>query len=289
MTKNYLKGMTCIILSGLGFALMALFVKESGDVPILQKAVFRNLIAFLITCIPLWENRKSLVLPSDAKTWGSLILRSTFGTLGLILNFYAISTINIADASIIQKLAPFIILILSYFIFKESIRLFQGLSIFIAFIGVLFVIKPSFAHFISPGALAGLGAAFCTGIAYTCVRYLGLRKISGEFIIFFFSLSSIVVLAPFLIWHHMPMTLHQTIALVLAGFSAALGQFGITFAYRYAPAKSIAVFDYSQVLFAGILGIIFLGEFPDWYSFIGYVIIISVGIALFLYNQHDRQ
>lgn len=133
MKNNYLRGVTCIILSGLGFALMALFVKESGDVPIMQKAVFRNLVAGLITFIPLWKHRHSLVLPSTKKTWGALVLRATFGTLGLILNFYAISTINIADASIIQKLAPFMILILSYFFFKENISWFQGGAIVIAF------------------------------------------------------------------------------------------------------------------------------------------------------------
>lgn len=283
--QQTLKGIFCIILSGLGFALMALFVKESGNVPILEKAVFRNLIAGLITCIPLWKHRHQLTLPSNIASWIALITRATFGTLGLVLNFYAITTINIADASIIQKLSPFVLLIFSYFIFKEKLSLLQATAICIAFIGVLFVIKPSTSHFISPGAAAALGAAFSIGVAHTCIRYLGLQKVSGEFIIFFFSLGSIIFLTPFVIWNWVPLSQQQFLFLILAGGAAALGQFGITFAYRFAPAKNIAVFDYSQVLFAGLLGMLFLGEFPDVFSLLGYTIIISIGLILILYPR----
>lgn len=287
-SQRPLKGIAYILLSGLGFALMALFVKKAGTLPTLQKAVFRNLIAALITAFPLLKHSKQLVLPKNLHTWGILCLRVFFGTIGIILNFYAISTINIADASIIQKMAPFMILIFSYIIFKEKMTTFQISTILIAFIGVLFVIKPSVTHFISTGALAGLGGAISTGIAYTCVRYLGLQKISGEFIIFFFSLSSTIMLAPFLIVYYQAMTFSQILFLILAGIAAAIGQFGVTFAYRYAPAKIVAAFDYAQVIFAGILGALFLGEFPDFYSLMGYTIIIIVGSLLIWYNRRQH-
>ena len=64
-------------------------------------------------------------------------------------------------------------------------------------------------------------------------------------------------------------------SLLLAGVSATGGQFFITAAYRFAPAKEIAVFDYSQVLFAALLGFFFLHELPDVWSFAGYFIIIG--------------
>lgn len=283
--SNILKGIFCIITAGFGFALMSLFVKLSGDLPSMQKGFFRNIIAVFISSIPLLKHWKVINTPKDKTGWLVLILRSVFGTIGLVLNFYAISHISLADSSIIQKLSPFIIIILSYIFFKEEMTRFQFFAIIIAFVGIILIIKPSGNDIISMGALAALSGALCAGIAYTCVRYLGTHNISGEFIIFFFSSLSSLMLLPYLIFDYRTMTFYQLSMLLLAGISATIGQYGVTFAYKFAAAKNISVFDYSQVLFSGIFGYIFFGEFPDFQSLIGYVIVISVGIVLVLRSK----
>ena len=162
---------------------------------------------------------------------------------------------------------------------------FQVFAIIIAFIGITLIIKPSGNNIISMGALAALLGALCAGIAYTCVRYLGTHNISGEFIIFFFSSLSSLMLLPYLILDYRTMTYYQLSMLLLAGISATIGQYGVTFAYKFAAAKNISVFDYSQVLFSGIFGYMFFGEFPDFQSLIGYIIVISVGIVLVLRSK----
>ena len=283
--NNILKGIFCIIIAGFGFALMSLFVKLSGDLPSMQKGFFRNIIAVFISSIPLIKHWKVINIPRNNTGWLVLISRSVFGTIGLVLNFYAISHISLADSSIIQKLSPFIIIILSYIFFKEEMTRFQVFSIIIAFIGIILLIKPSGNDIISMGALAALLGALCAGIAYTCVRYLGTNNISGEFIIFFFSSLSSLMLLPYLIFDYRSMTLYQLSMLLLAGISATIGQYGVTFAYKFAAAKNISVFDYSQVLFSGIFGYMFFGEFPDFQSLIGYIIVISVGIVLVLRSK----
>ena len=283
--NNILKGIFCIIIAGFGFALMSLFVKLSGDLPSIQKGFFRNIIAVFISSIPLIKHWKVINIPRNNTGWLVLILRSVFGTIGLVLNFYAISHISLADSSIIQKLSPFIIIILSYIFFKEEMTRFQVFAIIIAFIGITLIIKPSGNNIISMGALAALLGALCAGIAYTCVRYLGTHNISGEFIIFFFSSLSSLMLLPYLILDYRTMTYFQLLMLLLAGISATIGQYGVTFAYKFAAAKNISVFDYSQVLFSGIFGYMFFGEFPDFQSLIGYVIVISVGIVLVLRSK----
>ena len=283
--SNILKGIFCIITAGFGFALMSLFVKLSGDLPSMQKGFFRNIIAVFISLIPLLKHWKVINTPKDKTGWLVLILRSVFGTIGLVLNFYAISHISLADSSIIQKLSPFIIIILSYIFFKEEMTRFQFFAIIIAFVGIILIIKPSGNDIISMGALAALSGALCAGIAYTCVRYLGTHNISGEFIIFFFSSLSSLMLLPYLILDYRTMTYFQLLMLLLAGISATIGQYGVTFAYKFAAAKNISVFDYSQVLFSGIFGYIFFGEFPDFQSLIGYIIVISVGIVLVLRSK----
>ena len=283
--NNILKGIFCIIIAGFGFALMSLFVKLSGDIPSMQKGFFRNIIAVFISSIPLIKHWRFINIPRNNTGWLVLISRSVFGTIGLVLNFYAISHISLADSSIIQKLSPFIIIILSYIFFKEEMTRFQVFAIIIAFIGITLIIKPSGNNIISMGALAALLGALCAGIAYTCVRYLGTHNISGEFIIFFFSGLSSLMLLPYLILDYRTMTYYQLSMLILAGISATIGQYGVTFAYKFAAAKNISVFDYSQVLFSGIFGYMFFGEFPDFQSLIGYIIVISVGIVLVLRSK----
>ena len=72
--------------------------------------------------------------------------------------------------------------------------------------------------------------------------------------------------------------------MVLAGLAAAGGQFCITAAYRLAPAKEIAVFDYAQVLFAAVLGFAFLNQIPKLLSIVGYVVIIGAAVGNCIYR-----
>ena len=81
------------------------------------------------------------------------------------------------------------------------------------------------------------------------------------------------------------MTIKQLIFLILAGASAAGGQFSVTSAYCYAPAREISVYDYSQLIFATILGFFVFGQIPDKLSIIGYAIIISMAVIMFIYNN----
>ena len=80
------------------------------------------------------------------------------------------------------------------------------------------------------------------------------------------------------------MTGEQLASLLMAGLSATGGQFSITAAYSHAPASEISVYDYIQIIFAAILGMIFLNEMPDLFSIIGYVIIITAGVVMFFYE-----
>ena len=136
------------------------------------------------------------------------------------------------------------------------------------------------------GVAGGLGA----GIAYTFVRKLGKQGERGPVIVMCFSVFSCIVTLPFIIFDHKPMTIMQIVYLICAGMSAAGGQFSITAAYKQAPAKEISVFDYSQVIFAALLGFVFLDQIPDVYSVIGYVIIIGSALAKWAYNlEQDKK
>ena len=76
----------------------------------------------------------------------------------------------------------------------------------------------------------------------------------------------------------------QLFYLIMSGVSAAVGQYFITFAYKFAPAKEISVFDYTQVVFATLLGLFVLGESVDYLSIVGYFIIFAAAILRWRYN-----
>ena len=167
-------------------------------------------------------------------------------------------------------------------VLKEKANTIQKVTVMIAFIGSLFVIKPSI-HFVSNiNSFIGVLGAMGAGIAYTCVRKLGQQGVAGAKIVFFFSLFSCLSVVPYLILHFQPMTLQQIGCLLMAGLMATGGQFSITNAYTYAPAKEISIYDYTQVIFAALLGFFLLNQVPDVYSVIGYIIIIGVAFWNFM-------
>ena len=271
-------GVLFILGAALCFALMNLFVNLAGDLPVMQKVFFRNLIASVaVFFLLLFQKEKFRIHSKECLFW--LFLRSFVGFLGVILNFYAIDTIgSISDASILNKLSPFFAILFSVFLLKEKPRLYEIGFVALAFSGALFVVKPTFTAASLP-ALAGVLSGASAGFAYSCVRILGTKGERGMMTVFFFSAFSTLVALPFFIAFYEPMTPFQLFALLMAGVSATGGQFCITAAYRFAPAKEIAGFDYSQVLFAAVLGFLFLDQLPDLFSLAGYGIIIGAAVG----------
>ncbi len=280
------KGICCILLSSFSFALMNLFVHLSGDLPSVQKSFFRNFVAMLFALCILLRERPAIRLDRDSKKY--LLLRSVCGTVGILCNFYAVDHLVLADASMLNKMSPFFAILFGILILKEKIRLFQGLCVAAAFIGALFVIKPTPANLACFPALIGLLGGLGAGIAYTYVRALGLRGVKGPFIVFFFSAFSCLVTLPYLVFRYHPMTLQQLLILLLAGLAAAGGQFSITAAYTYAPAGEISVYDYSQIIFSAVLGYCVFGQVSDVLSRIGYIMITSTAVVMFLHSNRTH-
>lgn len=279
--SNRNQGIVYIIAAGFFFALMTFFVRLSGDLPTMEKAFFRNAVAAVVSLTMLARSNEGFRIQKGSMP--SLFMRSVCGTTGLICNFYAIDKMNISDANMLNKLSPFFAIIASVFILKEMANSFEWGTVAVAFIGALLVVKPSF-HMNFVYALIGLAGGLGAGVAYTFVRKLGKHGERGPVIVMFFSVFSCVVTFPFMIAMYEPMTLKQFGILMLAGIAATGGQLCITKAYTKAPAKEISVFDYSQVIFAAMLGMFFLGQLPDIYSIAGYVIIIGSAAAKWAYN-----
>jgi drug/metabolite transporter (DMT)-like permease len=281
------KGILCVISAAFFFSLMSLFVRLAGDLPSFEKSFWRNLVA-IVFAVYAMQKKQIPYRIEEKKNLKYLLIRATAGTVGIFCNYYAIDHLVIADANMLNKLSPFFAILFSYFALKERIQPIQLGFVITAFVGALCILKPTggiaaFPAFI--GMLGGMGA----GLAYTYVRKATQNGVRGPQIVLFFSVFSCLMSVPFMLPVFVMPTATQIGFLFLAGLAAAGGQFSITAAYTYAPASEISVYDYTQILFAALFGMILLGELPDYLSILGYLIICGAGIAMFFYNKRDDQ
>lgn len=280
------KGVIFIVLSALSFTGMNTFVRLAGDLPTMQKVFFRNFVAMIFAFFAMLKAGDSFKPKKGSVKY--LLLRSAAGLAGVFGNFYALDKIELSDASMLNKMSPFFALVFSALFIKEKVKPKQAIAIAVAFIGSLFIIKPTFANTDLFASLAGFAGGMAAGGAYTCVRWLGIKGENGRLIVLFFSVFSCILTVPYLIFDYHYMTAFQWFSLLMAGLFAAGGQFAITAAYTHAPSREISVYDYSQIIFAAIVGFFVFGDVPDLWSFVGYIIIISMAVWMFLYNNRNH-
>lgn len=275
------QGIVYVLIAAFGFSLMSMFVKLAGDLPAFEKAFFRNFVALIFIVILMLRSRTSF--RPERRNLPALFGRCFFGTLGLLCNFYAIGRLNLPDANMLNKLSPFFAILFSIFILREYPKKVDILSVLAAFIGAVFVVRPT-AGIASLPSLAGVLGGLGAGAAYTFVRQMSRKGERGPEIVMFFSAFTCVCAIPFFAFNFQPMSAKQWIFLLLAGCAAAGGQLSITAAYRHAPAKEISVFDYSQIVYAALWGFLVFGEIPDALSFVGYAIIIGAAVFRCIFN-----
>ncbi len=279
------KGVIFIILSALSFTGMNTFVRLAGDLPTMQKVFFRNFVAMIFAFAAMVKAGDSFKPKKGSLKY--LLIRSAAGLAGIFGNFYALDKIELSNASMLNKMSPFFALVFSAIFIKEKVKPKQAVAIAVAFIGALFIIKPTFGNADLLASLAGFAGGMAAGGAYTCVRWLGIKGENGRLIVLFFSVFSCVLTVPYLIFDYHYMTAFQWFALLMAGVFAAGGQFSITAAYTHAPSREISVYDYSQIIFAAVVGFFVFGDIPDVWSFVGYFIIIAMAVWMFVYNNRQ--
>lgn len=282
------KGVLCIVASAFGFALMAFFVRlcddYGGEISCFQKSFFRNVIA-LALALAVFLRGRAAVSPrppcrNGAASMLPLVLRSVFGTVGIFANFYALSRIPIGEAMTLNKTAPFFTVFFSWILLGERVTRRQLVCLALAFAGAVLVMKPGFREGGMHAALVALVGGLGAGLAYVCVHQLGRLRVNGAFIVLFFSAFSCLASLPFVLVDYAPMTPAQVLILLGAGAGAAIGQFGVTAAYRFAEPRSIAAYDYTNVIFTALFGFAFFAQVPDLASVAGFAVILFAAFHL---------
>jgi drug/metabolite transporter (DMT)-like permease len=275
-----------MLLSSLSFAAMGALVKLAGSIPTFEKVFFRNFISLLIAIL--------LLVSKSQQPWGKrehrifLLGRGLAGTIGVIFYFYAIDHLILADSGMLNKLHPFFVALFAFFFLKEKFRRHQLISLCIALLGSVLIIKPGFNFSQSFPAIICLLSAVFAGLAYVFVSYLGDKENSYTIVFWFSLITTLVTLPPTLLHYVQPSPL-QGLYLLGAGMTAAAGQFSLTVAYRLAPAGEVSVYNYSNVIFSSILGLMLFSEIPDEYSIGGYLLIIGAGYTIFRFGSVKKK
>lgn len=256
--------------SGMLMASVAACVKYlSDDFPVPEILFFRNITGAIIILFIL---RKRGVNPLGVNR-KVLLLRGIVGTLGVFFYFYAISSLTLADAVMLNRTSPFFVIILSSLFLREKMRKLQIPALIIAMLGILLIARPRLDYSFLPAAV-GLMSAFFAGAAYTTLRHL--RHSDTPFVIvFYFTMVSSLSMVPIMAFGYWetpdPAQLGILISMGLLGLG---GQHLMTNAYRHAQAGEVAIYGYSSVIFAMLLGIIIWWEIPNLFSITGAAAII---------------
>ena len=274
------RGAALLTASSFFFASMSLFVRLSGDLPLFQKAIFRNLIALIVSVSVIRSRRIPLRVPRGTAL--PLWLRVTAGTGAVLCNFYAVSRLALASSSALSRLGPFFAIIFAAVFLRERVTRGERGCIGVALLGSLFLIVPEMDTLGVP-ALVGLTGGVLTGIVHSSLRAIRRHpELDGNVVVFYFCLVSFAVTVIPCIFSWSAITPAQIAVLFLAGVFSALGQYALTAAYRYAAPKDISICDCSQIVFSAVFGLAFFRQIPTAEESIGYALIILASVILFI-------
>lgn len=277
-----------MLLSALGFALMALCVKlvSRYGIPVFEIVAARALVSLLISYVDI--RRKGLSL------WGHnkllLFARGLVGTLALMAVYYSVTTLPLAESTVLQYLHPVFTALLALVLLKEQVHLSTALCVALSLAGLVLMVQPEVVFGASslsplpwPSVMAGLLGAFGSAVAYVIVRKLSQSEDSSV-IIFYFPLVALP-LSLLLLGDDFVMPNGQALMLlILVGVFTQIGQVGLTKAMQTETAGKATAYSYAQVVFAVLLGWVFFDDVPALTTLAGGGLII-VGALINVFGR----
>jgi drug/metabolite transporter (DMT)-like permease len=280
-------GVRYMILSALGFALMAICVKSVSTygIPVFEIVAARAIVSLIISYFDIKRKKISV--------WGTnkllLIARGAVGTLALICVYFAVTTLPLAEATILQYLHPVFTAILALFILKESIQRSTIICILFCIAGLIIMVQPGFIFGGTTdlpwfSVMAAILGAFGSAIAYVIVRKLSNTEDSSV-IIFYFPLIALPF-SVFLLGDNFVMpNAEALVLLVLIGIFTQVGQVGLTKAMQTEAASKATAYAYVQVIFSIFLGWAFFAEIPSLWTWVGGGLIMTGALVNVLWKR----
>lgn len=205
--------------------------------------------------------------------------RGFFGVLASLLYIYSLPYISLLNATLLFNTTPLFIPLFAIFMMGVKVNWLTWLSIFVGFIGVIIIIQPNATLFEKPGNLIALFSGITLALAYVFIKILTPTDPPLRIVFYFFLLASFLQI-PFLFFAG-PFPSTKTCLLAMgAGVTQILAQWFIVKAYEYAEAAKVGVFQYTSVVFVGIIDWLLWGVIPTASDYLGGAIVILAGIII---------
>jgi drug/metabolite transporter (DMT)-like permease len=254
---------------------MAACVKSVSQygIPVLEIVAARAVVSGLISYADIkrkniypWGNNKPL-----------LLARGGMGAIALFFVYYSVTSLPLAEATILQYLHPVFTALLALIFLKEIIQRSTITCIVLSLLGLLVMITPNFQggdfsdSWLSIGA--GVLGAFGSAIAYILVKKLTETEDSSV-IVFYFPLVSLPIAIITLGNDFVIPSLPALGALILVGIFTQVGQIGLTKALHCDDANKATAYAYVQVVFSLLIGWLFFNEITSITTFVGGALIL---------------
>ena len=210
--------------------------------------------------------------------------RAITGTLGMFLNFGAVTLLPLAEATTFNFTAAIWAVVLSALVLRERVGPWRWGAVLLGFAGVVVIAQPGGGHIPPFGAAVALSAAFMIAVISIQIRDLA-RTEDPLTIVFWFAAFSVIPLGaamPFVMSGH---TSYQWALLAGLALFGLLGQFLLTAALRYGAVASVIVMDYSSLVWATLFGWLAFGLLPPATTWLGAPLIVSAGL-LIAWREH---
>lgn len=243
-----------------------------------QTIFFSTILGFPLISILLMRDRTEGNLIPKHPFWTTL--RAILTMLNVVTGFYAFAVLPLSECYPIFFATPLLITLLAIPMLGEKVGLHRGAAVLVGLIGVLVVLRPGSGE-LGLGHLAAISAAFLGSVNAIIMRKTGG---SERFVVMMLypMVANLLVSAVALPFIYKPMPIAH---LGLLGWIAAMGMVAsmlLIGAYRVAPAIIVAPMQYSQIIWATILGSIVFHETHDFWTIVGTLIIIASGIYIVL-------
>jgi drug/metabolite transporter (DMT)-like permease len=209
--------------------------------------------------------------------------RSLAGSISMLLTFYALTHMPLADATALFNTTPVWITVLAWLTLREAPSLRAALALALALLGVLLVERPTF----SSNALAGAAALGASGMS--AVAMVSLRRLSGEspeaVVVHFSTVASMVLAMATAAWRMQygplpAVSAGDVLDLVAIGLLATVGQLAMTRAYALDKAGRVGSAGQVQLVFAVGIDALVFGRWPTSAAGVGIALILSAGVLL---------
>lgn len=267
-------GVMLITLAFFCAAVMSTLSKALSGVPPLLILFLQYAISFVVFVPPAAKAGRAGLRTEHI---GLHVFRSLAGSICQLLFFIAVRSIALLDAVLLSNAAPLFIPVVIYVWFRKTVQPMVWVSLLIGLIGIVLIIKPGPQMFENPASLIALLAGLFSAIALVATNKLADTEPPTRILTYNFGVST-VLLVPLCIWAWKPLTGRQWLLLLGVGVFYAMTQYLIILAYRYASAAELSPFNYTVVVFSGLLGWRFFGDVPDAAAIAGTVLICAGGI-----------